>query len=76
MGKKVNAEDIIKTFFTETLAFLSGKYKINTYNFIFDKKTYWEIEKPKFYFDMYPESAVDNTIWVMDIFYLKIRRVR
>jgi glutamine amidotransferase len=31
-------------------------------------------EKPKFYFDKYPISSVDNTLWVMDFFYLKIRR--
>jgi hypothetical protein len=69
--KKINH---IEAFLVELKAVMANKYKIDFFNPFFDKKTHWEIYKPKIYFDMYPESKVDNTAWVMEIFYFKIRR--
>lgn len=76
MNKEVKFQDILRVIFEEGLAILNQKYHVESYNIIFDSKTYWEIQKPRFYFDMYPESKVDNTLWVMDFLYFKIRRSR
>ena len=76
MNKEVKTEDILRIIFEEGLAILNQKYHISNYDIIFDKKYYWEIHKPRFYFDMYPESKVDDTLWVMDFLYFKIRRIR
>ena len=76
MNKGVKIQDILRAIFEEGLAILNQKYQIESYNVIFDNKTSWEIQKPRFYFDMYPESKVDNTLWVMDFLYFKIRRNR
>jgi hypothetical protein len=76
MNKVVKIQDILRAIFEEGLAILNQKYHVESYNIIFDNKTYWEIQKPRFYFDMYPESKVDNTLWVMDFLYFKIRRSR
>lgn len=76
MNKEVKKEDILRIIFEEGLAILNQKYQITSYSIFFDKKLHWEIQKPKFYFDMYPESKVDDTLWVMDLLYFKIRRIR
>lgn len=73
--KEIGIQDYIEVIINESIAFFNKKYEINSYNFLFDKKTYWELQKPRFYFDMYPESKIDNTIWVMEFFYFKIRRI-
>ena len=66
--------DYFEMLLVEMVAIIKNKYKIDFFNPFFDKQSHWEIYKPKFYFDMYPESKVDNTAWVMELFYLKIRR--
>lgn len=76
MKKKVEILDFLNVIINESMAILNKKYKVDYYNVFFDKKTYWEIQKPRFDFDVYPESKVDNTLWVMDLFYFKIRRIR
>jgi hypothetical protein len=76
MNKEVKVEDILRVIFDEGLAILNKKYDVHSYKIFFDKKTHWELQKPRFYFDMYPESKVDSTLWVMDLFYFKIRRNR
>jgi hypothetical protein len=76
MIKKVNKEKLIIAIVEEFLALINDKYQIKYSNPIFETKTSWEIHKPIFYFDIYPESKVDDTLWVMDFFYFKIRRRR
>lgn len=76
MKKEVKMLDFVNVIVNESIAFLNNKYKIDRYNVFFDKKNYWEIQKPRFDFDVYPDSKVDNTLWVMDFFYFKIRRFR
>ena len=74
MKTKVKFMDYIDVLLMEANAFIKNKYDIKTINFFYDKKTHWEIHKPIFYFDVYPKSQVDDTAWVMELFYFKIRR--
>jgi len=76
MIKKVNKEKLIIAIVEEIIAMINDKYQIKYNNPFFENKTSWEIHKPSFYFDIYPESKVDDTLWVMDFFYFKIKRRR
>lgn len=76
MKKEVGIKDYLSVIINESIAFFNKKYEIYYYDIIFDKKSYWEVQKPRFYFDLYPESKIDNTLWVLDFAYFKIRRIR
>jgi hypothetical protein len=76
MIKKVKGEDVFVAFLEEARAFFLNKYQIKYNHPIYEDKFSWKITKPVFYFDMYPESKVDDTLWVMDVLWFNIRRRR
>jgi hypothetical protein len=66
--------DYVNVVLVELKALFKNKYRFDFFNPFYDKKTYWEIHKPKFRFDKYPESKVDDTVWIVEFFYVKVKR--